>query len=300
MKDLDRKRIDRIIRFALKEDIWTGDITSQAVVDRFLNVDAVIMSHEKGVVCGMEIVERVLATVEYSLRFRPMVKDGDYIEPGQEIAFIEGEAQAILKAERTALNFLGMLSGVATKTREMVDKTIGTKAKVYDTRKTVPLLRYLQKYAVTIGGGCNHRKGLWDMVLIKDNHIRALAIQMKTSDSEIIIKEAIRRTRRNAQKNVRIEIEVETLKECEYALEEKPDVIMLDNMSPHMVRDAVALRKNKNMEGKVLFEVSGGVSEENIKDYAGTGIEIISIGAITDFVRPIDFSLEIVLKNGKI
>ena len=300
MKDLDKGRVDTIIRFALKEDVRTGDITSQAVVDRFLNVDAVIMSHEKGVVCGMEIVERVFAAVEYSLRFRPMVKDGDCIESGQEIAFIEGEAQAILRAERTALNFLGMLSGVATRTREMADKTMGTKAKVYDTRKTIPLHRYLQKYAVTVGGGRNHRRGLWDMVLIKDNHIRALAMQMKTSDSEIIIKEAIRRARRNAQKNVRIEIEVETLKECGYALEEKPDVIMLDNMSPEMVRDAVALRKNGNMEEKVLFEVSGGINEDNIENYAKTGIEIISIGAITGSVRPIDFSLEIVLTDGKI
>ncbi len=300
MKDLDKKRVDRIVRAALKEDIRGGDITSQAVIDRFLDTDACIMSHEKGVACGMEVIERVFAAAEYSLRFRPMVKDGDLIEPGQEIAFIEGEARAILKGERTALNFLGMMSGVATKTREMVDRTAGMKAKVYDTRKTIPLHRYLQKYAVTVGGGRNHREGLWDMVLIKDNHLRALAMQMKTSDSEVIIKEAIRRAREKAQKNVRIEIEVETLKECEYALEESPDVIMLDNMSPQMVRDAVALRKKKNMEEKALFEVSGGISEENIRDYAGTGIEIISVGAITGFVRPIDFSLEIVLKDGKI
>lgn len=293
--DLDKKRVDTIIRFALKEDIWTGDITSQSIVDRFLHVEAAIVSGEKGTVCGMDIIERVFAAVEYSLKFRPLVKDGDHIEPGQEIAFIEGEAQAILKAERTALNFLGLLSGVATRTSKMVDKTKAAEVKIYDTRKTIPLHRYLQKYAVTVGGGHNHRKGLWDMVLVKDNHLRALSAQMKTSDNAVIIKEAIRRARGTVQKNIRIEIEVETLKECEYALEEKPDVIMLDNMSPEVVREAVGLRKSKGLNGKVLFEVSGGITEKNIEEYAGTGIEIISIGAITSSIKQIDFSLEVVL-----
>jgi nicotinate-nucleotide pyrophosphorylase (carboxylating) len=297
MKDLEKKRVDQIIRFAIKEDVGTGDITSQAVVDRFLDADAVIISRQKGVVCGMEIIERVFANVDCSLRFRPMVSDGDTIEPGQEIAFIEGVAQSILKAERTALNFLGLLSGVATSTKKMVDAVEGTGVKIYDTRKTIPLHRYFEKYAVSMGGGYNHRKGLWDMVLIKDNHIRAMAMQMKNSDSQVVIKEIIKRARDSVQKNIRVEIEVETLKECECALDAKPEVIMLDNMPPEMISEAVVIRNKKGLSGKVLFEVSGGITLDNVKKYALSGVDIISTGSITGEVKPVDFSLEIIFKK---
>jgi len=297
MTDLDRKRIDTIIRFALKEDVWTGDLTSQAVLDRFLEADAVILARQSGIVCGMDIIERVFVAVDMNLKFRPLVADGDRVEPGQEIAFVEGNAHAIMKGERTALNFLSFLSGVATKTRAMVDLVDGTGVKVYDTRKTIPLHRYLQKYAVTAGGGHNHRKGLWDMVLIKDNHIRAFGMQKKTEDNETVIREIIKRARRESQKNIRIEIEVETLAECGYALEEMPDVIMLDNMSPEEVEKAVCLRRDKGLEGKVLFEVSGGITADNIRDYARSGVDMISTGSITGAVRPVDFSLEIVFRK---
>ncbi|MFQ5952462.1 MAG: carboxylating nicotinate-nucleotide diphosphorylase [Candidatus Omnitrophota bacterium] len=295
--ELDRKRVDLIIRYALKEDVWTGDITSQSVLDESLIVDAVILARQAGMVCGMFVTERTFENVDPDLKFRPLVKDGDHIEPGQEIAFVEGPARSILKAERTALNFLGLMSGVATATREMVDKIKGTKAKLYDTRKTIPLHRYLEKHAVTVGGGTNHRSGLWDMVLIKDNHIRAFNIQRKSSDNEANIKDLIRQARSSVQKNIRVEIEVETLKECESALEEKPDVIMLDNMSPDTVEKAVALRREKGLEGKVLFEVSGGITLENLAEYARTGVDTISAGSITSSPDPIDFSLEIILKK---
>jgi len=298
MKDLDRKRVDTIIRFALKEDVWTGDLTSQAVVDRFLDIDAVILSRSAGVVCGIDIAERVFAAVDLSLRFRPMVSDGDRVEPGQEIAFVEGNARSVLKGERTSLNFLGLLSGVATATRELVDMAAGTKVEIYDTRKTIPLHRYLQKYAVTVGGGRNHRKGLWDMVLIKDNHIRAFAMQKKTRDTEAVIRGVIKRARAESQKNIRIEIEVETLRECAFALEERPDVIMLDNMTPGTVAKAVGLRDEKGLGKEVLFEVSGGVNRDNIREYAETGVDIISTGSITGSVRPLDFSLEVIVKDG--
>jgi len=294
MKDLDRKRVDTIIRFALKEDVWTGDLTSESVLDKFLDMRAVILAKESGIVCGMDIIERVFAAVEYNLKFRPQVKDGDMIERDQEIAFIDGNAQSILKGERTALNFLALLSGVATRTKHMVEKIEGTSVKIYDTRKTIPLHRYLEKYAVTVGGGHNHRKGLWDMVLIKDNHIRAFAMQKKNSDSEVIIKEIIQRAREGVQKNIKVEIEVENIKECEYALTANPDVIMLDNMSPENINEAILLRKEKGMEKKVLFEVSGGVTLENIKEYAETGVDIISSGSITASISPIDFSLEVI------
>lgn len=297
MKDLDKRRVDTIIRFALKEDVWTGDQTSEAVLDRFLSAEAMIISREKGIVCGMEIIERIFAAVEYSLRFKPLVRDGDSVEPEQQLAFIEGNAQAIMKAERTALNFLGLLSGVATRTRRMVDLVDGTGVKIYDTRKTIPLHRYLQKYAVTVGGGYNHRKGLWDMVLIKDNHIRAFAMQKKTSDTEEMIRGVVKRARANVQKNIKVEIEVENLKECEYALEERPDVIMLDNMSPETVKEAVGIRNNKGLEKEVLLEVSGGISTDTVRNYAETGVDIISVGSITSSVRPLDLSLEIVYRS---
>ncbi|MFH1797912.1 MAG: carboxylating nicotinate-nucleotide diphosphorylase [Candidatus Omnitrophota bacterium] len=293
--DLDKKRIDTIIRFALKEDIWTGDITSESVLEDSLNIDAVILSREDGVACGMDIIEKIFSSVDEDLKFRPLVKDGDDIKAGCEVAFIEGKAISIMKAERTALNFLSLLSGIATTTSELVNKIKGTKAKIYDTRKTIPLHRYLEKYAVTVGGGNNHRKGLWDMVLIKDNHIRAFELETKTTDSKIVIKKIIKRVREAVQKNVRIEIEVETLKECEYALKEMPDVIMLDNMTSETVKKAVALRKSKGLEDKVLLEVSGGITIDNVKRYAETGIDIISTSLITISPRPIDFSLEVVL-----
>lgn len=298
--DLNRGRVDTIIRFALKEDTGTGDITSAAVIDKDLVIDTVVLARQNAIVCGMKVLEAVFAAVDTSVRFRPVVKDGDIIAPDQEIAFAEGNARSILKAERTAINFLGLMSGVATRTREMVDKVKGTGAKIYDTRKTLPLHRYLEKYAVTVGGGYNHRYGLWDMVLMKDNHIRAFALSRKTTDSCVVISEMIRMARCAVQKNIRIEIEVETLKECECALGERPDVIMLDNMTPKSVKDAVEMRRKKGLEGKVLFEVSGGITLDNVKDYADTGVDIISSGSLTSSVRLVDYSLEVVLKDGKI
>jgi nicotinate-nucleotide pyrophosphorylase (carboxylating) len=297
MMELDQRRVEQIIRFALKEDIWTGDITSQAVLEDGLSVDAVILSRGEGIVCGIDIVERVFASVDPDLKFRPQAKDGDHVAPDQEIAFVEGSARSIMKGERVALNFLGLLSGVATRTGQMVDAAGGAAVEIYDTRKTIPLHRYFQKYAVTVGGGHNHRRGLWDMVLIKDNHIRAFGMQMNMGDSRKIIKEIIRRAKASVQKNIKVEIEVETLKECECALEESPDVIMLDNMTPETIKQAVALRKEKGLEKKVLFEVSGGITLDNIKDFAATGVDIISTGSITSSIEPVDFSLEVILKE---
>lgn len=291
------KRVERIVRFALKEDIWTGDLTSEAVLDEDLIVDAVIEAKEPGVVCGIGVAERAFLVIDPDLRFRPTVMDGDSVEKGKELAYIEGKARSILKAERVALNFLSHMSGIATKTKSMVDAVQGTKVKIYDTRKTMPLHRYIQKYAVRVGGGTNHRWGLWDMVLIKDNHLRAYEMQMRSWNSEQVMKNIIRQARSSVQKNVRIEVEVENLKECEYALAEKPDVIMLDNMNPAMVRKAVEIRKKMGLEGRILFEVSGGITPDNIGEYASSGMDIISSGALTASVKSIDFSLEIILKK---
>jgi nicotinate-nucleotide pyrophosphorylase (carboxylating) len=297
MTDLDRKRVDAIIRFALKEDIWSGDLTSGSVLDAKSTADAVMLARGKGTVCGVDIAERVFAAVDEDLKFRPVVADGDHIEPGQEIAFIEGNAISIMKAERTALNFMSMLSGVATNTRRMVDALEGTGVKLYDTRKTIPLHRYLQKYAVSMGGGYNHRKGLWDMVLIKDNHIRIFSMDHPEIHREAVAGELVKRARANVQKNIRIEVEVETLKECGYALEERPDVIMLDNMTPAMIAEAVRMRRASGREGQVLFEVSGGITPENLRSYAIEGVDRISTGSVTGAVDPVDLSLEVILKQ---
>ncbi len=297
MTELNMQRVERIARYALKEDIWTGDITSEAVLDGALEVDAVIIARQPGIACGTSVAEKVFAVVDPDIRFRPVVKEGDHIEPDSEIAFVEGNARSILKAERVAINFLGHMSGIATRTHAFVEAVKGTEIKIYDTRKTMPLHRYMQKYAVRVGGGTNHRWGLWDMVLIKDNHLRAFGMQSKTTNNEKIVKTTIRQAREAVQKNIRVEVEVENLKECEYALEEKPDVIMLDNMSPEAVVEAVKLRDNMGLKGKVLLEVSGGITLDNIKDYAGTAVDIISSGSLTGSVMSLDFSLEIVLKN---
>jgi nicotinate-nucleotide pyrophosphorylase (carboxylating) len=296
MLTLDKKRVDTIIRFALKEDIWTGDVTSRAVLERFRDVDAVLLSRSKGVVCGIDIIERVFAAVEYSLRFKPMVSDGARIEEGQEIAFVEGETHTIMKAERTAINFLSMLSGIATRTRELADLTEGTSAAIFDTRKTIPLHRYLEKYAVRVGGGKNHREGLWDMVLIKDNHIRAYMMQTGIKETAEAVRRMVKKAKSGVQKNIKIEIEVESLAEFKSVLEEKPDIIMLDNMTPEEVSEAVRIREEKGLRKVVLLEASGGIKEEKIKDYASTGVDRISVGALTSDIRPLDFSLEVILK----
>ncbi|MFH1847337.1 MAG: carboxylating nicotinate-nucleotide diphosphorylase [Candidatus Omnitrophota bacterium] len=294
--NLDQKKVDAIIRSALKEDIGKVDITSKAVISRSCMVDGVIISRQKAVICGMDIIERIFTLTDKNLKFRPEVKDGDIIVPDQRIACIEGSAVSLLKAERTALNFLAFLSGTATAAREIADKVKDSNVKVYDTRKTVPLNRYFQKYAVRVGGGINHRQGLWDMVLIKDNHIRAFEMQNKNKEQKDIITGIIQRARASVQKNIRIEIEVESLKECEYALEACPDVIMLDNMNPGQIRKAVELRKQQGLEKKVLFEVSGGITLANVSDYADTGIDIISTGSITASVKSVDFSLKVIFK----
>ncbi|MBF0494261.1 MAG: carboxylating nicotinate-nucleotide diphosphorylase [Candidatus Omnitrophica bacterium] len=297
VNELNMKRVERIVRFTIKEDVWTGDITSDAVLDAELEVDAVILSRQKGIVCGMAVAEKAFNVADPDIRFRPMVKDGEKVEPDREIAFIEGNAQAILRVERVALNFLSYMSGIATETGKFVELVKDTGVKIFDTRKTLPLHRYLQKYAVRIGGGHNHRWGLWDMVLIKDNHLRAFGMQRKTRNTESIVKNIIRAAREDVQKNILVEIEVETLKECEYALSEKPDVIMLDNMKPDLVVKAVELRKKLALEKTVKFEVSGGITLDNVRSYASTGVDIISSGSLTSRPNSLDFSLEVILRD---
>ncbi|KJJ83208.1 nicotinate-nucleotide pyrophosphorylase [Candidatus Omnitrophus magneticus] len=296
MSHLDRERVSKIIEAALREDIGAGDITSEAVIDKNTLIDAVIIAREDGVICGMPIAEQVFSIVDPDVRFRPVLEDGARVSAEKEIAFIQGNARSILRGERVAINFLSHLSGVSTETEMLVSAVKDTNVKIYDTRKTLPLYRYLDKYAVKTGGGYNHRMGLWDMALIKDNHLRVYAMQEKKKNHEEIADDIIKRAKRELQKNIRIELEVESIKECELALLEKPDIIMLDNMPPEIIKKAVLLRERMGLDGKVLFEVSGGVTIANIHSYALTGIEIISSGAITSSAKALDFSLEIIIK----
>ena len=276
--------IDPLIRQALKEDVGGKDITTSSIIPKDKLTKADIVFKEKGVLCGIEIAERVFRLVDERCRFLPVAKDGEMVEPGREVEYLEGHAASILVAERTALNFLSHLSGIATMTRHFVKKVSGAQAKIMDTRKTLPGLRALQKYAVACGGGVNHRMGLFDQVLIKDNHLRILRHEG--------IVHLVDEAKRSVLKKTVIGIEVKNLEELKEALKSKADYILLDNMTTAQVREAVNLRKRLGLS--TAFEVSGGINLENVSDYAQIGIERISIGRLTHAAPSIDLSLEIV------
>ncbi len=267
--------IDELIRRGLEEDIGTGDITT-----RYLDLEpqvsvAYIISKAEGVLAGVDVARLVFRMVDSELKTTLYSKDGDKVKPQEEIIRLEGRPASILQGERTALNFMQRLSGIATKTAEFVSLIEGTGVKLLDTRKTTPLLRSLEKYAVRIGGGYNHRFGLFDMVLIKENHIRACGS----------ITEAVNRIRKH-NTSYKIEVEVSNLKEVDEAAKAKVDRVMLDNMTPEQIRKAV--KKYKDI---LEFEVSGGINAENIRAYAETGVQFISSGALTHSYNSLDISL---------
>lgn len=284
-KDIIRK----IIKKALEEDIGKGDITSFFCVKPNKKIKAVIFSNEKGVLCGIDLAKEVFKFLDPSVGFKKLKKDGDNIKKGNRIAEIKGKAFSILSAERTALNFLSLLSGVATYTSLFVEKIKNTSAKIRDTRKTTPLLRVLEKYAVKVGGGANHRQGLWDGILIKDNHLRAAEIikNKKIKEKEIAkLFNIIRKTT-----SFEIEVEVENLYQFKKIIKHKPDIILLDNFTLPQIIKAVDFR-NKFFP-QVKLEVSGGVTLENVKKIAQTGVDFIAVGSITHSPKAVDFSLEV-------
>ena len=280
---LDKARVMRIIKAAIKEDLGIGDITSNSLISKLDSAKGSIIANEKSVLCGITIAEWIFGTIDYSVRFKPQATDGNIVYPGEDVAFVEGHARAILASERLALNFMSLLSGIATETRKYVEKTKKYGVKILDTRKTFPLLRYLEKYAVSIGGGYNHRMNLGEMVMVKDNHLKVL-------DSKI----DIRSLRNKLQRNVKIEVEVDNLDQFKQAVMRKPDIIMFDNMDLDDIRKAVRLRNEKPSSKNVKLEVSGGITLDNVEKYAETGVDRISIGAITDSVEGIDFSLNLI------
>ena len=276
------KSIKNLIKQALREDIGKGDITTTALIPHGLKAYAVIIAKQNGVIAGLDIAREVFVQLDRDIKFKAFVRDGDKVKAGKKIAGITGSAKAILTAERTALNFLGHLSGVATLTRQFVDRIKPYKARILDTRKTMPGLRIAEKYAVKCGGGKNHRMGLWDEALIKDNHISAAG----KGSLEKLIKYAKKRI----PKNMPIEIEVKSLAEFKGALKAAPGVIILDNMSISQIKRAVVARG----ASKTLLEVSGGINLANVRRIARAGVDRISVGSLTHSAPALDLSLKII------
>lgn len=267
--------IDELIRKSLEEDLGTGDITTKYLDLEPISNVAFIVAKAEGVLAGVDIASQVFHMVDPDLKITIYRKDGDKLKPKDEIMRIEGRPGSILQAERTALNFMQRLSGIATKTFRLVTLLAGTETKLLDTRKTTPLLRSLEKYAVRIGGGFNHRFGLFDMVLIKENHIRACGS----------ITDAVNRIRKH-NTTYKIEVEVTNMAELDEAVAAGVDRVMLDNMTPTQIKAAV-----KKYRKRLEFEVSGGIDETNILSYAKTGVQFISSGALTHSYKSLDISL---------
>lgn len=267
-----------VVERALAEDIGSGDVTSLSVLPSGLQLTGQILSKEEGIIAGLEVAACAFRLADERVSMCLRVTDGEPVEAGRIVAEVVGPAVGILSGERVALNFLQRMSGIATMTRQFVQAVAGTKAVILDTRKTAPGLRVLDKLAVRLGGGQNHRLGLFDMVLIKDNHIAAAGG----------IVEAVRRARVTVGQTLKIEVEVASLAQLEEAVRAGADRIMLDNMSVEEMAEAVGLSG-----GRVELEASGKVSLSNVADIAATGVDFISVGALTHSVRALDISLEV-------
>jgi len=278
----DLSDIQCLIQCALKEDIGAGDITTEGMIPVGKKIKAVLIAKEPCVVCGISVARAVFKQIDKNLRFRPLVKDGETVKAKERLAAVEGSARSIMTAERVALNFLCLLSGVSTNTRRFVNEVKQYKTRIIDTRKTIPGLRLLEKYAVREGGGFNHRLSLDEMIMVKDNHLKAIG--------------GIGKLKPFARK-YKSEIEVSDLKEFKAALALKPHIIMLDNMSLPEMKKAVTLRNALREDAGVLnplLEASGGITLKNVKKIASCGVDMISVGALTHTIKSADISLEII------
>ncbi|MDQ8737492.1 carboxylating nicotinate-nucleotide diphosphorylase [Paenibacillus sp. LHD-38] len=274
------------IRGWLAEDIGSGDITTETTIPRDSRSKAVIHVKESGIIAGLPIAKLVFEVVDSSLVFLPNVQDGDQVNKGTVLATVEGSTHSLLIGERLALNLMQRLSGIATKTRAFVDALEGLPVRLVDTRKTTPGHRMLEKYAVRIGGGANHRFGLYDAVMIKDNHIKGSGG----------IRAAVEAARRKIPHTMKIEVETESLEQVSEALACGADIIMLDNMAPALMKEAVAQIKTNSPH--VIVEASGGVSLETIKGIAECGVDVISVGGLTYSFHALDISLDLNAKKG--
>ena len=279
---LNSPMIDQLINLALAEDISGGDITTESTIGALQQGIGTIITKNVGIIAGLPVVERVLCRIDPDLDFHQLVSDGTMVEPMTPVAKVTGCAKSILTGERTALNFLQRLSGTATLTAEFVDAVKNTKTKIVDTRKTTPGWRLLQKYAVRIGGGKNHRFGLYDGILIKDNHIVAAGG----------IRQAVEMARSGAPHTAKIVVEVETIDQVEEALKTKADILLLDNMSNETMQAAV-----KKVNGNAITEASGGITLDRIPAISKIGVNFISVGALTHSAMPLDMSLDLQINH---
>lgn len=274
--------VDQIINMALDEDLGWGDVTTESTIPEDTISAGVFIAKEAGIIAGIDVAERVFAIVDSSVVFDKMVVDGEHVENGEVLASITGSARSILKGERTALNLMQRMSGIASETNRYAKAISGTTANVVDTRKTMPGLRYLDKYAVRAGGGKNHRYNLSDLILIKDNHIAAAGG----------IQKAVESAKKRLTHALKIEVEVENLEMLQEAIDAGADIIMLDNMTAEVMREAVEITA-----GRALLEASGNISidpisSRYIRTVAMTGVDIISVGALTHSVKSMDISLK--------
>ena len=279
---LSEEQIDSIIDLALAEDLGHGDVTTEALILPELQGKASMLVKAKGILAGGEVVKRVFLRIDPTLKVEVLIKDGAKVQPGDIVATICGKVVSILKAERVALNFLQRLSGIASQTAQYIAKIHGLNVNIADTRKTTPGLRLLEKYAVRMGGGQNHRLHLGDGILIKDNHIAALRAL------GISLEDIVAKAKKNAPRGLKVEVEVRTTQEALDAVEAGADIIMLDNMSPDEMRRVVSL-----VSGQVITEASGGITLANVRTVAETGINLISVGALTHSSKALDISLEL-------
>lgn len=274
---LDLDKVQRIIENALEEDIQDGDITTDSLFTEDISCEAIIKAKESGILSGIEIAKLVFEKFDSSIEWKEIKSEGDNLSVGDIVVKIKGNQRHVLTAERVALNILQRMSGISTLTSKYVEAVAGLKTKIVDTRKTVPGIRVLEKYAVTIGGGYNHRFGLFDGVMVKDNHIKLAGS----------IASAVEKIRSKLGDKYKIEVETTNLKEVKQALSSGADIIMLDNMNTDQMRSAVEL-----ISGKAIIEASGGITLKTVRKVAETGVDFISVGALTHSAKALDLSLD--------
>jgi nicotinate-nucleotide pyrophosphorylase (carboxylating) len=278
----NKLQIEEIIDRALAEDLGKDDVTTEALIPGDRQGTGFIVAEKEGVLAGMNVAKQVFHRVDAELKVEILLEDGVTVKPGSKVARVSGSIASILKAERVALNFLQRLSGIASETNRYVEAVRGLPVRIMDTRKTTPGLRSLEKHAVKVGGGQNHRMSLGDGILIKDNHLAALRSQ------GLNLKQIVARARQNSPQRLPVEVEVGTVAEASEAVEAGADIIMLDNMNIEDMRKAV-----KSIRGRALVEASGGITLDNVRAVAETGVDLISIGALTHSARALDISLEL-------
>ncbi len=296
--EFDFEKIEEIVQLAIKEDIGNGDITSKIFIPDGSKSEGVLVAKETGIVAGLPVAGYVLSQIDKNLLLSVSIEDGSRVEKGAVIASVKGLTISLLSAERLMLNFLQRLSGIATATNKFAEKTKGYKAQILDTRKTTPGWRYLEKYAVKIGGGANHRMGLYDQILIKDNHLKIMESEKENGDMGHLVKKA----REQIADEVLIEVEVEDLCQIKDVMDAGVDIILFDNMVPSKINEAVEMVReledscDAGTGRAILTEASGNITIENVEEYAKAGVDRISVGMITHSARALDISFDISYK----